>query len=82
MQNLSFHGTNENLYSANNGIFLKFVEYLALFDLIMNEHLHRVKDQETMVCYLKKVIQNELIQLLAGTIKQQILTHTNSAKYY
>uniref|UniRef100_A0A8C5MKC1 TTF-type domain-containing protein n=1 Tax=Leptobrachium leishanense TaxID=445787 RepID=A0A8C5MKC1_9ANUR len=82
MQNLAFRGTNDKLYSAGNGNFLKFVEYLALFDPIMNEHLRRVKDQETMVHYLGKDIQNELIQLLAGAIKQQIITCANAAKYY
>ncbi|XP_053575281.1 zinc finger MYM-type protein 1-like [Bombina bombina] len=82
MQNLSFRGTNDKLYSAGNGNFEKFVEYLALFDHIMNEHLHRVKVQETLVQYLGKDIQNELIQLLAGAIKKKIITSTTSAKYY
>ncbi|XP_061477796.1 uncharacterized protein LOC133382144 [Rhineura floridana] len=82
IQNLAFRGTTEKLYSASNGIFLKFVVYLALFDPIMNEHLCRVKDQETMIHCLRKDIQNELIQLLAGAIKQKILAHANSAKYY
>ncbi|XP_053561123.1 zinc finger MYM-type protein 1-like [Bombina bombina] len=48
----------------------------------MNEHLRRVKDQETLVHYLGKDIQNELIQLLAGAIKKKIITSTTSAKYY
>ena len=82
MQRLSFCGTNENLYSASNVNFLKIVEYLALFVHIINEHLCRVKDQETMVHYLGKNILNELIQLLAGAIKQQILTHAKLTKYY
>ena len=68
--------------SAINGNFLKFVEYLTLFDPNMKEHFCRVKDQETMMHYLGKDIQNEFIQLLAGAIKQQILTNANTAKYY
>ena len=43
MQALSLRGSIEKLYSVNNGIFLKFVEYLALFDPVMNEHLRRVQ---------------------------------------
>lgn len=82
MQNLAFCGSSEKLYSANNGNLLMFVEYLALFDPVMSEHLHKVKDKERMVRYLGKDIQNELIQLLAGAIKQKILAHVNSAKYY
>lgn len=46
------------------------------------EHLNRIKDQETMVHLLGKHIQNELVQLPAGAIKQKIYTHANSAKYY
>ena len=61
---------------------MNFVEYLILFDPLMNEHLCRVKGQETMVHYLGEDIQNELIQLLAGTVKQQMLTHAISTKYY
>ncbi|XP_053575202.1 uncharacterized protein LOC128664396 [Bombina bombina] len=59
-----------------------FFVFAPFFDHIMNEHLRRVKDQETLVHYLGKDIQNELIQLLAGAIKQKIITSTISAKYY
>ncbi|XP_053120646.1 uncharacterized protein LOC128331326 [Hemicordylus capensis] len=82
MQNMAFHGTTEKLYSENNGNFLKLVEFLALFDPVMTEHVRRVKDEETMVHYLGKEIQNELIELLATSIKQNILARINSAKYY
>nr|XP_020662519.1 uncharacterized protein LOC110086126 [Pogona vitticeps] len=57
-------------------------EYLALFDPIMNGHLCRVKNEETMVHYLEKDIQNELVQLLAVAIKQKRLADIKSAKYY
>ncbi|XP_053120645.1 zinc finger MYM-type protein 1-like [Hemicordylus capensis] len=79
---MAFHGTTEKLYSENNGNFLKLVEFLALFDPVMTEHVRRVKDEETMVHYLGKEIQNELIELLATSIKQNILARINSAKYY
>ncbi|XP_015270496.1 PREDICTED: uncharacterized protein LOC107113656 [Gekko japonicus] len=82
MQHLAFHGTNENSYRESNGHFLKLVELLALFDPILTEHVRRVKDEETMVHYLGKDIQNELLELLASAIRQNILAHVNSAKYY
>lgn len=81
-QNLAFRGTREKLYSNTNGNFLKFIEYLALFDPLMNEHLRRIKNQETLVHYLGKETQNELIQILAGAIKKKILTSVKLAKYY
>ncbi|KAK4871992.1 hypothetical protein RN001_016116 [Aquatica leii] len=48
----------------------------------MNKHLRRVKNQEIMVHYLGKDIQNELMQILAGAIKNKILSLVKSAKYY
>ncbi len=82
MQNLPFRGSNERLFTSGNGNFLKFVEYLALFDPLMKEHLRRVTDKETYVHYLGKDIQNELIQILATEIKQRITETVKSAKYY
>ena len=64
MQNLAFCGTHEKLNTYDNGNFLKFVEYLALFDPLMDEHLRKIRDNETHVHYLGKGVQNELIQLL------------------
>ena len=82
MQNMSLRGTCEELYTHNNGNFLKFIEYLALFDPLMSEHLRKVKNKETHVDYLGKYIQNELIQLLSNTIQQQILTSVRAEKYF
>jgi hypothetical protein len=81
-QNLAFRGTNEKLYYRNNGNFLKFTEYLhlGLFDPVMKEHLRRVKNQETMVHYLGKDIQNELIGILATAIKKKVLSSVKSKK--
>jgi hypothetical protein len=40
------------------GIFFKFVEFLAKFGPIMNEHLRRIKVKETYVHYFGKDVQN------------------------
>ena len=69
-QNLAFRGTNETLYSANNGNFLKFVQYLAMLDPLMIEHLRKISNKELHSHYLGKDIQNELIQLLGNAIKK------------
>lgn len=82
MQNLAFRETQEKLHTSGNGNFLKFVEYLALFDPLMDEHLCKIKDKEMHVPYLAKDIQNELIQLLSNAIKQKILASAHAAKYF
>lgn len=82
MQNLAFRGTQEKLNTYGIGNFLKFVEYLALFDPLMAEHLRKIRDNETHVHYLGKNIQNELIELLSSNVHQEILASARTAKYF
>lgn len=84
MQILALRGTHEKLNTSGNGNFLKFVEFLALFDPLMEEHLRKIRDNETHVHYLGKDIglQNELIQLLSNTVQQKILASARAAKYF
>ena len=42
--NLAFHGTNEKIYQKGNGNFLSLIELLAKFDLVMQEHVKRIKN--------------------------------------
>jgi len=81
-QNLALRGTNEQLFTAGNGNFLKFVEYLALFDPIMHEHLRKVSNKEIHVHYLGKDIQNEIINILSAAVREKILASANAAKYF
>lgn len=82
-QNLSFRGTTEKLDVNDNGNFLKFIEYLAMFDPIMNEHLRKIKsDVNRHTHYLGKNIQNEMIQTLANAINADILSSVHTAKYF
>ena len=46
MQNLAFRGTHEKLNTSGNRNFLKFVEFLALFDPLMEEHLRKITDND------------------------------------
>ncbi|XP_065665384.1 zinc finger MYM-type protein 1-like [Hydra vulgaris] len=82
MQNLAFRGTHEKLNTADNGNFLKFVEFLAFFDPLMFEHLRKIKENETHVHYLGKDTQNELIHLLSNAMKEKILTSARDANYF
>ena len=54
MQKMALQGTCEELYTHNNGHFLKFIEYLALFDPLMSEHLRKVKTKRHMSTILVK----------------------------
>ncbi|XP_073516987.1 zinc finger MYM-type protein 5-like [Phyllobates terribilis] len=81
-QNLAFRGSNDALFASNNGNFLKFVEYLAMFDPVMCEHIRKIRDKEIHAHYLGKTIQNEMIQLLSNGIQEKILDDVKTAKYF
>lgn len=62
----------DKLYARDNGNFLKILEFVGKFDVIIAEHL-QLLSKEKFVHYIVKNIQNEITQLLATKIKQYIL---------
>ena len=81
-KNLAFHGTNERIYKESNEIFLSIIRMIAKFDLIMPEHIRRIKDNKIHNHYLGHRIQDELINLLASEIKTNIIKNIKNAKYF
>ncbi|CAN0912413.1 Zinc finger MYM-type protein 1 [Linum grandiflorum] len=55
---------------------------LAEFDPITQEHVHRITNDEVHFHYLGSRIQNEIILLLASTIKSEIVRKIKQAKYF
>lgn len=82
VQSLAFRGGSDRLYDKNNGNFLKLVEAIAEFDVILAEHLRRITNGETQNRYLHKSIQNELISIVSNVIQNKINTIIKGAKYF
>jgi len=55
---------------------------MAKFDPVIQEHVRRIKNSETHDHYLSHQIQDELIELIAQQIRQQIVENIKEAKYF
>uniref|UniRef100_A0A7N0RDT9 DUF4371 domain-containing protein n=1 Tax=Kalanchoe fedtschenkoi TaxID=63787 RepID=A0A7N0RDT9_KALFE len=61
---------------------LDLIEMLAEFDPIIQEHVQRISSDDIHFHYLGHNIQNELISLIASSIKYEIMKKVRQAKYF
>lgn len=74
--------TNSKLITANSGKFLRLVQMITKFDIIMADHLKRVCNDEIHDHYLGLRIQNELISFIAKKIRREIINRVEQSKYF
>ncbi|XP_054283324.1 zinc finger MYM-type protein 1-like [Macrosteles quadrilineatus] len=81
-QNLAFRGSSDKLNERGNGNFLKLVEFVGKFDVVIAEHIRKITSKETYVHYLGKNVQNEIIKMLGSMIHDHILSDVLKSTYY
>ncbi|XP_026437501.1 zinc finger MYM-type protein 1-like [Papaver somniferum] len=80
--NLDFRRDVGKIGEPHNGNFLSFIEMISEFDLAMQEHFRRIKENDIHHHYLGPQIQNELISLLARHVGEKIVKKIQEAKYF
>ena len=82
-QGLAFRGNRDDSTSTatNKGNFVELINYTASVsqDKVLQNHL---KSAPKNALYTSKTIQNELIEILGGQIRKNILDKVSSSKYY
>lgn len=82
MCNLPFRGHHETLHgSGNAGNFVAIVQLLAKYDPVL-EQLLTEESAKHSIKYMSPSIQNELIGLLGGQVKKDIITEINAAPFF
>ncbi|KAM4026863.1 zinc finger MYM-type protein 1-like [Anomaloglossus baeobatrachus] len=79
MSNLAFRGHREKIGQSNNGNFLSIVELLSEYDHILKELLHLPQGTAR---YLSPKIQNEIIDVLAKQVENDIVSEIKAAAFF
>jgi len=78
--NLSFRGHREVIGdSGKNGNFLSIVELLAVYDPVLKELITK---PENSIRYLSPKIQKEIIDLLSGTVEEEIVKNIQEVPFF
>ena len=70
------------MVSENAGNFSATIRLLAKYDAILAKHIQKGKDKPKGVTYLSNRCQNEIIDLLGESVKNNIISEIKVDKYF
>lgn len=78
--NLALWGSNDIIGQSNAGIFLSLLEMISHYNPELAVHISNHK--KGIVSYFSPAIQNEFLNCLGNTAKQELISRIKEAKYY
>ncbi|KAL6511204.1 hypothetical protein OROHE_020573 [Orobanche hederae] len=82
VNNIPFRDCKEKIYENSNGNFLGFLESIGEFDPVMKHHFLLIQNKDIHYHYLSHKIQNELIVMLASSMRIEIIKKIKKARYF
>ncbi|KAG8582256.1 hypothetical protein GDO81_007971 [Engystomops pustulosus] len=86
-RNMAFRGSSQRIGEIHNGNFLGTLEILARYDVVLREHLEKVKASQEKgkrlpAHYLSWATQNEFINICGKHVLNAILSERKAAIYF
>ncbi|XP_075059921.1 zinc finger MYM-type protein 1-like [Mixophyes fleayi] len=78
--NLALRGSCDIIGQPNSGTFLNALELISHYNPQLAGHIK--KYNQDSVSYFSPVIQNEFINILCNTVRQELINRIKEAKYY
>uniref|UniRef100_H3ACY8 HAT C-terminal dimerisation domain-containing protein n=1 Tax=Latimeria chalumnae TaxID=7897 RepID=H3ACY8_LATCH len=78
--NLALRGSSDIIGQSNSGAFLNLLEMISHYNPELAVHISNHK--KGRVSYFSPAIQNEFINLLGNTVRQELISRIKETKYY
>lgn len=87
IRGLPLYGSNSRLGNDSNGNFLGLIEFLSKYDLVIQDHVEKVKQSQQQnrrmqAHYLSPTIVNELLSLIGLQTKRALMIKVKAAMYF
>lgn len=87
IRGLPLYGKNNRLGNDSNGNFLGLIEFLTKYDIVIQEHVEKVKESQKQkhrlqAHYLSPTIVNELLNLIGMQTKRALMAKVKAALYF